>query len=149
MRHTIKVMADTIDFDFDEINRTVIAEFRQTGGKAGGMFEGYPLVLVHHTGAKSGKERIAPLVPLLEGDRIYIFASKGGADDNPAWFHNLVANPDTKVELGTETFPVRARVLTGSERDDVYARQSAVMPQFAEYQSKTSRVIPVFELERV
>ncbi|MFC9251982.1 nitroreductase family deazaflavin-dependent oxidoreductase [Amycolatopsis thailandensis] len=141
-------MAETIDFDFDEINRNVIAEFRETGGKAGGMFEGMPLVLVHHTGAKSGKERIAPLVPLLEGDRIYIFASKGGADDNPAWFHNLVAHPDTEVELGTETFPVRARVLTGSEREDVYARQSAVMPQFAEYQSKTSRVIPVFELER-
>jgi len=145
----IEFMAETIDFDFDEINRNVIAEFRETGGKAGGMFEGMPLVLVHHTGAKSGKERIAPLVPLLEGDRIYIFASKGGADDNPAWFHNLVAHPDTKVELGTETFPVRARVLTGSEREDVYARQSALMPQFAEYQSKTSRIIPVFELERV
>ncbi|WP_410579113.1 nitroreductase family deazaflavin-dependent oxidoreductase [Amycolatopsis sp. lyj-108] len=142
-------MADTIDFDFDEINRGVIAEFRETGGKAGGMFEGFPLVLVHHTGAKSGTERIAPLVPLLEGDRIYIFGSKGGSDENPAWFHNLVANPDTKVELGTETFAVRARLLTGAERDDVYARQSAVMPQFAEYQRKTSRVIPVFELERV
>ncbi|WP_043848026.1 nitroreductase family deazaflavin-dependent oxidoreductase [Amycolatopsis keratiniphila] len=139
----------TETFDFDKINRSVIAEFREKGGKAGGMFEGYPLVLVHHTGAKSGTERIAPLVPLLEDDRIYIFASKGGADDNPAWFHNLVANPDTKVELGTETFPVRARVLTGAERDEVYARQSAIMPQFAEYQSKTSRVIPVFELERV
>ncbi|RSN63663.1 nitroreductase family deazaflavin-dependent oxidoreductase [Amycolatopsis sp. WAC 04182] len=140
-------MTDT--FDFDQINRTVIAEFRETGGKAGGMFEGYPLVLVHHTGAKSGAQRIAPLVPLLEGDRIFIFASKGGSDDNPAWFHNLVANPDTKVELGTETFPIRARLLAGAERDEVYARQSAVMPQFAEYQSKTSRVIPVFELERV
>lgn len=142
-------MADTIDFDFDKINRGVIAEFRETGGKAGGMFEGYPLVLVHHTGAKSGTERIAPLVPLLEGDRIYIFASKGGTDENPAWYHNLVANPDTKVELGTETFPVRARVLTGSERDDVYARQSAIQPQFAEYQRKTSRIIPVIELARV
>ncbi|WP_409492476.1 nitroreductase/quinone reductase family protein [Amycolatopsis sp. cmx-11-12] len=140
-------MADTIDFD--KINRGVIAEFRETGGKAGGMFEGFPLVLVHHTGAKSGTERIAPLVPLLEGDRIYIFASKGGTDENPAWYHNLVANPDTKVELGTETFPVRARVLTGSERDDVYARQSAIQPQFAEYQRKTSRVIPVIELARV
>ncbi len=147
MLHTIEVMADTIDFD--KINRGVIAEFRETGGKAGGMFEGFPLVLVHHTGAKSGTERIAPLVPLLEGDRIYIFASKGGTDENPAWYHNLVANPDTKVELGTETFPVRARVLTGSERDDVYARQSAIQPQFAEYQRKTSRVIPVIELARV
>ncbi|MEU3628205.1 cell entry protein [Amycolatopsis coloradensis] len=142
-------MADTIDFDFDKINRGVITEFRETGGKAGGMFEGFPLVLVHHTGAKSGTERIAPLVPLLEGDRIYIFASKGGTDENPAWYHNLVAHPDTKVELGTEIFPVRARVLTGSERDDVYARQSAIQPQFAEYQRKTSRVIPVIELERI
>lgn len=140
-------MADTIDFD--EMNRTVITDFRANGGKVGGMFEGYPLVLVHHTGAKSGKERIAPLVPFLEDDRIFIFASKGGADENPAWYHNLVANPETKVEFGTETFPVRARVLTGSERDDVYAKQSAAQPQFAEYQRKTSRVIPVIELERI
>jgi deazaflavin-dependent oxidoreductase (nitroreductase family) len=143
----IEVMADTIDFD--EMNRTVITEFRANGGKAGGMFEGYPLVLVHHTGAKSGTERIAPLVPFLENDRIFIFASKGGADENPAWYHNLVANPETKAEFGTETFPVRARVLTGAERDDVYAKQSAVQPQFAEYQRKTSRVIPVIELERI
>lgn len=134
--------------DFDAMNRPVIEEFRQTGGKAGGMFEGKPLVLVHHKGAKSGTERIAPLVPLLDSDRIYIFASKGGADTNPDWFHNLVANPDTVVELGTETFPVTARVLTGSERDDIYAKQSEVEPQFAEYQRKTTRLIPVFELQR-
>jgi deazaflavin-dependent oxidoreductase (nitroreductase family) len=139
-------MSDAINFD--EMNRPVIAEFRETGGKAGGMFEGKPLVLVHHTGAKSGKERIAPLVPLLDGDRIYIFASKGGADTNPDWFHNLVANPETTVELGSETFPVTARVLTGAERDEVYAKQSEVEPQFAQYQLNTTRVIPVFELQR-
>ncbi|ANN16825.1 cell entry protein [Amycolatopsis orientalis] len=142
-------MADTIDFDFDELNRGVIAEFREKGGKAGGMFEGVPLVLVHHTGAKSGTQRIAPLAAYVENDRIYIFASKGGADENPAWYHNLVANPETKAEFGTETFSVRARVLTGSEREDIYAKQSAVLPQFAEYQRKTSRVIPVIELERI
>jgi deazaflavin-dependent oxidoreductase (nitroreductase family) len=139
-------MSDAIHFE--EMNRPVIAEFRQTGGKAGGMFEGKPLVLVHHVGAKSGKERIAPLVPLLDGDRIYIFASKGGADTNPDWYHNLVANPQTVVEFGSETFPVTARELTGQEHDDIYAKQSAVEPQFAEYQRNTKRLIPVFELQR-
>ena len=134
--------------DFNEMNRKVIAEFRETGGKAGGMFEGKPLVLVHHAGAKSGTERIAPLVPLLHDDKIFIFASKGGADTNPDWYHNLVANPDTVVELGTETFPVTARVLSGAEHDEVYAKQSEVEPQFAEYQRNTTRVIPVFELVR-
>ena len=134
--------------DFNEMNRKVIAEFRETGGKAGGMFEGKPLVLVHHAGAKSGTERIAPLVPLLDDDKIFIFASKGGADTNPDWYHNLVANPDTVVELGTETFPVTARVLSGTEHDEVYAKQVEVEPQFGEYQRNTTRVIPVFELVR-
>lgn len=139
-------MTDAINFD--EMNRQVIEEFRSSGGKAGGMFEGKPLVLVHHVGAKSGTERIAPLVPLLEDGRIFIFASKGGADTNPDWYHNLVAHPDTTVELGTETFGVTARVLTGSERDDVYAKQVALEPQFGDYQRSTSRVIPVIELQR-
>ena len=139
-------MSDAIHFD--AMNRPVIEEFRETGGKAGGLFEGKPLVLVHHFGAKSGTERIAPLVPYLDGDRIYIFASKGGVPTNPDWYHNLVANPDTVVEFGTETFPVTARLLTGEERDAIYAKQSEVEPQFAEYQRNTTRVIPVFELER-
>jgi deazaflavin-dependent oxidoreductase (nitroreductase family) len=139
-------MSDAINFD--EMNRPVIAEFRETGGKAGGMFEGKPLVLVHHVGAKSGKERIAPLVPLLDEGRIYVFASKGGAPTNPDWYHNLVANPDTVVEFGSETFPVTARVLTGDERVAVYAKQSEVEPQFAEYQRNTTRLIPVIELQR-
>jgi deazaflavin-dependent oxidoreductase (nitroreductase family) len=140
-------MTETIDFN--EMNRKVITEFRENGGKVGGMFEGAPLILVHHVGAKSGTERIAPLVYLADGDRIFIFASKGGSDENPAWFHNLVANPDTTVEVGTETFEVVAKVLTGAERDEYYAKQSALQPQFAEYQSKTKRAIPVVELERV
>lgn len=134
--------------DFDEMNRSVITEFRANGGSAGGIFEGKPLVLVHHFGAKSGTERIAPLVALLEDGRIYIFASKGGADTNPDWFHNLVAHPRITVELGSEEFAADARVLEGAERDKVYARQSEVEPQFAEYQRKTQRVIPVVELVR-
>jgi deazaflavin-dependent oxidoreductase (nitroreductase family) len=132
----------------DTMNRNVIDEFRSSGGKAGDIFEGKPLVLVHHIGAKSGIERIAPLVPLVEDGRVYIFASLGGADHNPKWYGNLVANPKITVELGTEVFTAVARQLQGSERDDVYARQSAVEPQFAEYQRLTERVIPVFELVR-
>lgn len=134
--------------DFDEMNRQVIAEFRENGGRAGGIFEGKPLILVHHTGAKSGIERIAPLVPYVDGDRLYVFASKGGADTHPDWYHNLVAHPDTTVEYGDDAFTVTARVLSGSERDAVYAKQVEVEPQFGEYQRKTSRVIPVIELER-
>ena len=139
-------MTDTIDFD--EFNRTVIAEFRANGGKAGGNVEGKPLILVHNVGAKTGRHRVNPLVPLLDDGRIFVFASKGGSPEHPAWYHNLVANPETTVELGTETFPVVARVLTGAERDEIYARQVAVQPQFAEYQRKTDRLIPVVELRR-
>jgi len=134
--------------EFDQMNNAVIAEFRETGGKAGGVFEGKPLVLVHHTGAKSGIERIAPLVPLLEDGRIYIFASKGGADTDPDWYRNLVAHPEITVELGTDTFAATARVLEGDERDGVYAKQVAAEPQFGEYQRNTDRIIPVVELVR-
>lgn len=139
-------MTDTIDFN--EFNRQVIAEFRENGGKAGGAVEGYPLVLVHHVGAKSGTERVTPLVPYVDGGRIFIFASKGGSPEHPAWFHNLVANPDTEAEYGTERFPVVARVLSGAERDEVYAKQAAAQPQFGDYAQRTDRVIPVIELER-
>jgi deazaflavin-dependent oxidoreductase (nitroreductase family) len=138
----------TQTYDFDEMNRTVIREFRDTGGKAGGVFEGMPLVLVHHIGVNSGIERIAPLVPLLEDGRIFVFASKGGSDENPHWYGNLLAHPQITVELGTETFPATARVVTGAERDDIYARQSALEPQFAEHQRNTKRLIPVIELVR-
>ncbi|KDF00102.1 cell entry protein [Mycolicibacterium aromaticivorans JS19b1 = JCM 16368] len=134
--------------NFHEMNQKVIDEFRATGGKAGGMFEGKPLVLVHHLGAKSGTERITPLVPYLADGRIFIFASKAGADTNPDWFHNLVAHPQTTVEFGTETFGVTARILDGDERDEIYAKQVAAQPQFGDYEKSTSRVIPVIELAR-
>ncbi|WP_428338510.1 nitroreductase/quinone reductase family protein [Mycobacterium sp.] len=134
------------------MNRNVIGDFRVNRGKVGGPFEGKPLILVHHCGAKSGTERITPLVPYLDGQHIYVFASKAGAETNPDWYHNLVANPNTTVEVGTdegtETIPVTARVLNGSERDNIYAQQSAVEPQFADYQRNTDRLIPVIELQR-
>jgi deazaflavin-dependent oxidoreductase (nitroreductase family) len=133
---------------FDDMNRAVIEEFRTTGGKAGGVFEGKPLVLVHHTGAKTGTERIAPLVPLLDDGHIYIFASKGGADSHPDWYRNLEVNPGVIVELGAETFTATARILEGAERDEIYAKQVDAEPQFGEYQRNTERVIPVVELLR-
>ena len=131
-----------------EMNGQVVTEFRENGGTVGGMFEGFPLILVHHRGAKSGTERITPLVPYVEGDRIFVFASLGGSPKNPAWFHNLVANPNTTVEYGTETFAVTARELPRDERDEIYAKQVAAQPQFGDYQRKTDRIIPVVELQR-
>jgi deazaflavin-dependent oxidoreductase (nitroreductase family) len=138
-------MSDTSDF-----NGSIIDEFRANGGKVGGMFEGAPMVLVHHKGAKSGTERVNPLMYQdLGGGSIAVFASKGGAPTNPDWYHNLVANPDTRIELGTEQHDVRARVADDDERQRIWEAQKAVFPQFAEYE-KTSggRTIPVVILER-
>jgi deazaflavin-dependent oxidoreductase (nitroreductase family) len=130
--------------DFDA---QVIEEFRANGGKAGGMFEGMPLILVHHVGARSGTERVAPLVYLPDGERYIVFASKGGAPENPAWYGNLMAHPETKVEVGTDTVEVTAVEITGPERDRIYATQVAAQPQFGEYAKNTSRTIPVIALE--
>jgi deazaflavin-dependent oxidoreductase (nitroreductase family) len=132
-----------------DFNGDIIKEFRENGGKVGGMFEGAPMILVHHAGAKSGTQRVTPLVYLGEGDRIFIFASKGGAPEHPAWYHNLVANPKTTVEVGTDSFEVVATELKGADRDEYYAKQVAVQPGFGEYERKTTRVIPVIELKRV
>jgi deazaflavin-dependent oxidoreductase (nitroreductase family) len=134
--------------DMREINVHVIEEFRANGGKVGGMFEGAPLLLLTTTGAKSGRELVSPLVMTAEDDRWLIYASVGGADHHPAWYHNLVANRDVTVEVGTERFPARARVVTGEERDRLYAEQASRMTNFREYQERTSRVIPVVELRR-
>jgi deazaflavin-dependent oxidoreductase (nitroreductase family) len=127
----------------------VIEEFRANEGRVGGGFEGAPLLLLHTTGARSGTERINPMMYLVDGDRLVVFASKGGAPTNPDWYYNVQANPDASVEVGTERFPVRARVATGEERDALYAEQSRRYPQFAEYQAGTDRTIPVVILERV
>lgn len=129
-------------------NRQVIDEFHANGGKVGGPFEGAPLLLLTTTGAKSGKKFTTPLMYLPDGDRMLIFASKGGAPTNPAWYHNLVAHPNATVEVGTDTFDVTAAVVTGEERDRLYAEQSRRYPNFAEYQEKTGRRIPVVALKR-
>ncbi len=129
-----------------DFNEQVITEFRENEGVVGGMFEGMPILLLHHVGAKSGTARVAPLVYMADGDRYVIFASKAGAPENPAWFHNLMAHPETKIEVGTETLEVLASEATGDERDQLYATQVEKAPQFAEYQEKTTRLIPVVTL---
>ncbi len=134
--------------DWNDFNRTVIDEFRETGGKVGGAFEGAPMILVTHKGAKSGKEYTTPLVHTRDGDSYVIIASKGGAPEDPQWFRNLVANPDVTVEVGTEKFPARARVADGDERARLYQAQAELMPNFAEYAAATTREIPVVVLER-
>ncbi len=129
-------------------NKDIIEEFRGNDGNVGGMFEGRPLLLLHHVGAKSGTERVSPLMYQALDDGFAIFASKGGADQNPAWFHNLKSNPETTVEIGTETVKVRARVAEGEEHDRIWAQQKRDFSFFAEYEQKTSRSkIPVVVLE--
>lgn len=130
-------------------NQAVIAEFRANGGKVGGPFKGAPLLLLTTTGAKTGRRLTSPLMYNTDGDRLLIFASKGGAPTNPAWYHNLVANPVATVDLGTQTFDVTATVLHGEERDRLFAHHAAQYPGFATYQANTTRTIPVIALERV
>jgi deazaflavin-dependent oxidoreductase (nitroreductase family) len=129
-----------------DFNQQVITEFRENDGKVGGMFDGMPLLLLHHVGAKSGAARIAPLVYMPDGERYVIFASKGGAPENPSWFHNILANPETEIEVGSDTVPVVASEVSGDERERLYTQQVGLAPQFGDYQSKTTRKIPVVAL---
>ena len=131
--------------DFD-----IIAEFRANGGRVGGQFQGSDILLLHHTGARSGLERVAPLAYQWVGDSFAVFAAKAGAQENPAWFHNLLANPETFVEVGARTVRVRARVAQPAERDVIYSRQRQRNPVFAGYEVKAApRRIPVVVLDPV
>jgi deazaflavin-dependent oxidoreductase (nitroreductase family) len=136
-------MADVRDF-----NRDIITEFRANNGKVTGIFANAPLLLLTTTGAKSGRQHTTPVVYTREGDDLVIIASKGGAPNNPAWYHNLVAHPEVTVEVPDEEFSARARVTKGDERQRLFDAQAALMPNFNEYQSKTTREIPVVVLER-
>ena len=135
--------------DPNDFNAKIIEEFRANDGKVGGPFAGAPMVLLTTTGAKSGRKLTTPLMYLPDGDRMVIFASKGGAPANPAWYHNLVANPEVTLEVGSQKFEANATVVTGDERDTLYARQAKLYPGFADYQAKTSRLIPVVALTRI
>jgi deazaflavin-dependent oxidoreductase (nitroreductase family) len=134
--------------DVNAWNRTIIEEFRANDGVVGGMFEGTTIVLLHTTGARSGTERTNPLVGVSENGRLFVFASHAGAATNPDWYHNLVANPHVTVEVRAEQYSATAKVLDRRERDEIYAQQAATSPALAEYQAKTTRVIPVVELVR-
>jgi deazaflavin-dependent oxidoreductase (nitroreductase family) len=129
-----------------DFNAQIIEEFRANEGRVGGMFEGSTLLLLHHVGAKSGKSHINPLGYLNDQRRYVIFASKAGAPRNPDWYHNLKANPDVTIEVGTDTIAVIADEATGEERDRLFRRQAERVPQFAEYEKQTDRVIPVIVL---
>jgi deazaflavin-dependent oxidoreductase (nitroreductase family) len=130
-------------------NKTITDEFRANDGKVGGQFEGADLLLLTTTGAKSGQPRLAPLAYFRVDGKLLIIGSFAGADVNPAWVHNLRANPSARVEFGNESSDVTARELPAVERDELFPKITAVAPGFAEYQAKTIRVIPVFELQPV
>ncbi|MDQ2725072.1 MAG: nitroreductase family deazaflavin-dependent oxidoreductase [Actinomycetota bacterium] len=134
--------------EVNDWNAKIIEEFRANEGKVGGQFEGAPMILVHHIGAKSGTERVNPMMYRPVGDDFAVFASYAGAATNPDWYHNLVAHPSVNVEIGTETVAVTARVTEGAERDELWSAQKADYPGFADYEAKTTRQIPVVILER-
>ncbi len=133
------------DADRIAYNRRVVEEFRNNGGHVEGWG---PLILLTTKGAKSGQTRVYPLMSVPDGQNYIAVASKGGAPQHPQWYYNLLAHPDVTVEVGSESFAATARLLTGDEREQAFARAAAVFPPYAEYQKKTTRQIPVFLLER-
>jgi deazaflavin-dependent oxidoreductase (nitroreductase family) len=133
-----------------DFNGQIIAEFRANGGRVGGPFQGADILLLHHTGARSGMKRVSPLAFQWVGDSLAVFAAKAGAPDNPAWFHNLLAHPVTMVEVGTRTVQVNARIAQPAERDVIYSRQKRRSSAFARYEAKAApRRIPVVVLDPI
>jgi deazaflavin-dependent oxidoreductase (nitroreductase family) len=133
----------------DDFNKNLIEEYRANQGKVSGMFENTPLLILTTKGAKTGLPREHPLAYTKDGDRLIIIASKGGAPTNPNWYHNVVANPEVTVEVGSEKFQAKAIVTEGDERQRLFDNQAALMPGFADYQRNTTRILPVIALERV
>jgi deazaflavin-dependent oxidoreductase (nitroreductase family) len=136
------------DAALGEFNRAIVEEFRANGGKVGGPFEGGTLLLLHTTGAKTGKTRLSPLAYLTIDDKMLIVGSYAGAPKDPAWVHNLRANRRAYIEVGTDAYDVDVRELLDDEREATYPKLNEVAPVFAEYQAKTTRAIPLFELTR-
>ncbi len=130
-------------------NKQIIAEFRANEGKVGGRFANNTLLLLHTTGAKSGEERVNPLVTFEDKGRLVVVASKGGAPSNPDWFYNVVANPVVEVEYGTEKFQARATVTGEPERTQLYEKMESVFASFSDYKKQAGRVIPVLTLTRM
>jgi deazaflavin-dependent oxidoreductase (nitroreductase family) len=130
-------------------NSKVIEEYRANGGKVGGSFEGAPLLLLHTVGARTGQQRVNPMMYQPVAGGYAVFASKGGAPANPDWYHNVLAHPRVAAEIGTRTVELLARVAEGQEREQIWATQKAAYPGFADYERKTTRQIPVIVLEPV
>src|SRR5258708_12079987 len=130
----------------EDFNANVIEEFRANQGRVGGMFEQMPIVLLHHKGAKSGADRVNPVAYMKDGDRYVVFASKGGAPTHPGWFHNLMAHPETTIEVGAATLDVVASEAEGEERERLFDAQKQRVPQFGEYEHQTTTRIPVLLL---
>jgi deazaflavin-dependent oxidoreductase (nitroreductase family) len=141
-----ELVADTAALD--EFNKAIVEEFRANGGKVGGPFEGGALLLLHTTGAKTGRRRLSPLAYLTVDGKMLIVGSYAGAPKDPAWVHNLRANPRAYIEVGTDAYDVTVRELPADEREATYPKIIEQAPVFAEYQAKTDRVIPLFELTR-
>lgn len=141
-----KLVADTAALD--DFNKGIVEEFRANGGKVGGPFEGGTLLLLHTTGAKSGKARLSPLAYLPIEGKTLIVGSYAGAPKDPAWVHNLRAHPTAHIEIGTEAYDVTARELPDDEREATYPKVIEIAPVFADYQANTDRAIPLFELVR-
>ena len=133
----------------NDFNARIIEQFRANGGRVGEPFENTPLLLLHHTGARTGTARVNPVAYLADGDRYVIFASKAGAPTNPDWYHNLRAHPDVTIEVGTDTLKATAHDVSGEERERLFAVMAERAPNFGEYQRKTDRLIPVIVLEPV
>ncbi|ANI39693.1 nitroreductase family deazaflavin-dependent oxidoreductase [Mycolicibacterium vaccae] len=141
-------MTEADDAGLGEFNRRIVDEFRANGGRVGGPFEDSALLLLHTTGAKSGMSRLSPLAYLVLDDRMLIIGAYAGAPKHPAWVHNVRANPKAYIEIGTDAYDVDVRELPEAEREALYPRIVESAPRLAEYQAKTDRVIPVFELTR-
>jgi deazaflavin-dependent oxidoreductase (nitroreductase family) len=143
-------MTESRSSEAGDFNSKIVAEFRANAGRVGGMFAGADLLLLHHTGARSGAERVSPLAYQRVGESYAVFASKAGAPGNPDWFHNLVAHPDTTVEVGTSTIQVTARVAEPAEREVIWDKQKQRSPGFADYEQRAApRKIPVVLLDPV
>ncbi|MGE2725094.1 nitroreductase/quinone reductase family protein [Mycolicibacterium pulveris] len=134
--------------DLKAFNAGIVDEFRTNSGKVGGPFENATLLLLTTTGAKSGRQRLSPLAYFSIDGKILIAGSYAGSDADPAWVHNLRAEPRAHVEVGTTAYDVIARELSPAERDEFYPKVVEIAPVFAEYQAKTRRVIPLFELHK-
>ena len=132
-----------------DMNQKIIEEFRANEGKVGGFFAGRTLLLLHTTGAKSGKERVNPLATFEDGDRLVVVASKGGAPTNPDWYYNVLANPMVSVEYGTDKFQAQAAIASEPERTQLYEKMESNFAGFTDYKEKTDRVIPVLTLSRI